>query len=981
MATKNQMYGKAISADSGMSLHIRRTALSLAIAAALPGAVMIPTNAAAQDDGTIEEIVSIGIRTSVLNSVESKRLADTISDVVDAGALGNLPDQSIADALGRVPGVTTVRDSGQSSQLNIRGMDGDFVQTTLNGREQASTAGYSANTRWMSFDQYPAELINQAAVYKSPKASQLEGGVAGIVELKTANPLDAPQQHNFVANLRLSQNDAADEFGGDESGSRVTASYQGKFVDDTLGVALGYSFLDQPNAFIMGRAGADDTDSIGFSGDGTAGNEYMPRAFQWQAGTGSDERTGVVAALNWEPSDSFKARFDYFQSEFDRNDQRTGITASGFREGAAANTIVSNPVIENGVITSATIAAVNQNIASGGRDHPYFEARTEDQSTVADSTTYGLNLEWYPTDSSTLSFDIYQSEGDKTREDRIATMHAYQLDFNGAGTFQEVPGQSMTYTLNGQGIPSATFTNVAFDDPTVMRLGRYERYPHAYSDEISAFKVDFKQDVEWGPVSSIEVGVRISDREFTTERGTFQYGGREGIFNDGINSWCEANDTVAGSNPLVCEPQSIADFVTIQSLPGLPDHVAVTNIDALGRSIFGAGNDAGLDKWSDDWTLINDNTLTEDTEAFYLMANLDFTWGSVPVRGNLGVRYIESDVKTAGLQNVGGGLGTPITDDLGVTNDYLLFNKYGPDYSDTLPSLNLAFELSDNDILRFAAAKVMSRPPVGQMVQARGNWSGSVITDPTSPNFGLQEYNVWNDGSPYLDPFRASQADLSYEHYFEDSSGAVSAAVFWKDIESLIEGPNQLFGVDPASVGVTVPAGSFLNIYQTYINNDRGGYIRGIELAGTKTFDNLSGIWSGLGATASYSYTQSETEITGGQILGSSNIQPLPGLSENVWSATLFYDYEAFSAHVNVRYRDEFIQRIPTPQGQQPSWSQDYTTVDAQVSYAWENGLSVVVSGNNLTDEAAIIEYGVSGLLGEYRSFGRQYYFGLNYRY
>jgi len=975
MVSKKRNKAQSVTGVTSFGSTFSRTAISLAVAAALPGAAL------AQDE-PIEEIVTIGIRTSILNSVDSKRMADSIADVIDAGALGNLPDQSIADALGRVPGVTTVRDSGQSSQLNIRGMDGDFVQTTLNGREQASTAGYSANTRWMSFDQYPAELINQAAVYKSPMASQLEGGVAGIVELKTANPLLAPKQHNFVLNARVSQNDAADEFGGDESGSRISASYQGKFADDTLGLALGFSYLDQPNSFIMGRAGADDTDSIGFSGDGSAGNEYLPRAFQWQAGTGTDERTGIIAALNWEPTDKFKAKLDYFNSEFDRDDQRTGITASGFREDAAANRIVTGPVIENGVITSATISAVDQNIASGGRDHPYFEARTEDQTTVADSSTYGLNLEWYPTDSSTLIFDIYKSEGEKTREDRIATMHAYELDFNGAGTFQEVPGQAMTYSLNGQGIPSATFANVAFDDPNVMRLGRYERYPHEYTDEIDAFKVDFKQDVEWGPISSIEAGVRFSDRTFTTDRSTFQYGGREGIFNDGIDSWCEQNDTVVTSNPLPCEPQSIAGFVSIQSLPGVPDHVAVTNIDALGRSIFGAGNDAGLDNWNDDWTLINDNTLTEETEAIYLMANLDFTWGNVPVRGNIGIRYIESDVKTAGLQNVGAGLGQPITDDLGVTNDYLEFNKYGPDYSDTLPALNLAFELTDNDILRFAAASVMSRPPVGQMVQARGNWNGGI-----DPDNGLQRFNVWNDGDPNLDPFRADQVDLSYEHYFEDGSGAVSAAVFWKDIEALIEGPNQQFGVDPASVGVNLPTPDpgdpdyFLYIYQTYINNDRGGYIRGFELAGTKTFDDLPGIWSGLGATASYSWTDSETEITGGDILGSSNIQPLPGLSETVWSATVFYDYEAFSAHMNVRYRDEFIQRIATPQGQQPSWSQDYTTVDAQVSYAWDNGFSVVISGNNLTDEAAIIEYGVSGLLGEYREFGRQYYLGVNYQY
>ena len=114
--------------------------------------------------------------------------------------------------------------------------------------------------------------------------------------------------------------------------------------------------------------------------------EYLHAPSSGRAGTGTDERTGVIAALNWEPTDNFKAKVDYFDSEFDRDDQRTGITASGFREDASANTIVTEPVIENGVITSATISAVDPEYASGGRDHPWFEARTEDQTTVADST-------------------------------------------------------------------------------------------------------------------------------------------------------------------------------------------------------------------------------------------------------------------------------------------------------------------------------------------------------------------------------------------------------------------------------------------------------------------------------------------------------------------------------------------------------------------------------------------------------------------
>ncbi len=306
--------------------------------------------------------------------------------------------------------------------------------------------------------------------------------------------------------------------------------------------------------------------------------EYFPRAFQWQAGTGTDERIGLMGTLVWEPNDKMKAQVDYFRSEFDRDDQRTGLTASGFREAAAANNNVTGQVINNGVVTSATISPINPNIASGGRDHAWFEARTEDQTTNADSDTYGIILEWYPTDSSTLVFDAYRSEGDKTREDRIATMHAYQLDFNGPGTFQEVPGQSMTYQLNGAGFASADFSGVDFTDLNTMRLGRYERYPHEYTDQIDAFKVDFKQDLDWGWVSGLEAGVRISDREFTTDRGTFQYGGREGIFDTGTESWCEANDTETGANPLDCAPQPVDGFVRVQSLPGVPDHFAITDI-------------------------------------------------------------------------------------------------------------------------------------------------------------------------------------------------------------------------------------------------------------------------------------------------------------------------------------------------------------------------------------------------------------------
>jgi phosphoribosylformimino-5-aminoimidazole carboxamide ribotide isomerase len=919
--------------------------------------------------GILEEVVvTASISQSIMNSINTKRYADNIVDVVDAGALGVLPDQSIADALGRVPGVTTVRGSGQSSQLNIRGMNGDFIQTTLNGREEASTSGYTESTRWMSFDQYPAEMITQAAVYKSPMASQIEGGVAGIVDLKTVDPLKAPNKHNIVATARYSYNDGADSIGADESGYRYSFSYQGKFLEDTLGFAVGFSSLEQPNSFVGSRAGADGQigydQSTDWNGDGS--NDARARAFQWQAGTGTDKRDGLLATLVWAPTDSLKAQFDYFKSDFERGDERHGITVGGLQNASTFD--LTNATVANGVVTGATASLTNP--ATSWDSSPWFESRTEDQSTSADTESIGLNLAWFPNENSSLILDISTSEGTKTRKDRIASMHAYDLTVDDAGNLTdwvEAAGQSLTYNYNGRNIPTASFSGVDFTDLSKMRLSRYEEYPHEYTDEVDAYKLDYKLDFDWTVVSGIEAGFRSSERVFNSERGTFLYGSRDGQF----NGYC-ADNLTTGDAAIDCMPQSLDGFVSVQSVSGAPDHFVVNDLEGLATSIFGAGNFEGLKVFSRDWTFVESGELKEEVDAAYLMANLEFELGSVPVFGNFGVRYVKTDVKSSGVQNVGAGNGVPITDDVGMTQDNYDYVKYGPDYTDTLPSLNLNFELSEDNILRFAAAKVMGRPPVGQLKGGAGSWN-STNAD------GEIEYNVWTKGSPYLDPFRATQFDLSIEHYFDDG-GAVTAAVFYKDIESLVEKVfNPAGTVDFDELGIEVPEGQVPGAFETFLNNDNGGYIRGIELAVTKTFSNLPGAWSGLGATASYSYTQSETEVAGGNLYGEN--LPLPGLSENVWSATLFYDYGSFATHVNVRYRDEYILNLPIPGSSTPVYAQPYTTVDAQVSYQFNNGIGLIASANNLTDEADVIEYGVDDTFGEFKQFGRQFYLGINYTY
>lgn len=939
----------------------RPTLLSAAIAASMTASM----GAYAQESEALEEVTVTGIRTSILTSVDAKRNSDVISDVVDAGALGSLPDQSIADALGRIPGVTTVRDSGQSSQLNIRGMNGDFIQTTLGGREQASTSGYTESTRWMAFDQYPAELITQAAVYKSPKASHIEGGVAGIVELKTANPLLAAKEHNFNANVRASYNDAAKDVGADEFGNRVSLSYQGKFMDDTLGVALGYSRLEQPNNFEGARAGADG--QIGYEPNGDGNGNFRNRAFQWQAGNGTDTRSGYLATVVFQPNDSLKAQVDYFKSSFDREDLRHGITVGGLQNIDTFD--FSNPTVAGGVVTGGTVGITNP--ATEWDSSPWFEARTEDQSTKADSDSFGVNLEWNIDDRNTLVFDVARSEGTKTRKDRIVSMHAYDLDYDANGdlaSWVEADGQFMTYAQKGRKIPTAMFSGVDFTDLSNMRLSRYEEYPHEYTDKVDSIKLDYRYDLEWGVISSVEAGLRFSNREFNSERGAFLYGSRDGQY----NGYCADN-----LSNIDCMPQKLDGFVKVGSVAGAPDHLIVTDMDALASSIFGAGNYKGKKVFSQDWTFVESGKLEEDVKAYYLMTNLQSELAGIPVTGNVGVRVVKTDVKSSGLQNVGAGNGVEIEDGVGAISDSFAHVKYGPEFTDTLPSINLNFELTEQDVIRFAAAKVMGRPPVGQMKGGAGSWN-SVNSDNDT------EYNVWTKGSPYLDPFRATQVDLAYEHYFQDG-GAATVAVFWKDIDSLVE--KQFIYLDSQEertalfdqLGIEMPVGTVAGAFETFVNNDKGGYIRGIELAGTKTFDQLPGIFAGLGLTASYSYTESETRVSGGNLY--SENQPLPGLSKNVWSTTAFWDIGNFSTHVNMRYRDEFILNMPIPGSSTPVMAKDYTTVDAQMAYSFDSGVDLVFSINNLTNEANVMAYGVEGALGEYKEFGRQYYLGVNYRY
>jgi phosphoribosylformimino-5-aminoimidazole carboxamide ribotide isomerase len=100
-----------------------------------------------------------------------------------------------------------------------------------------------------------------------------------------------------------------------------------------------------------------------------------------------------------------------------------------------------------------------------------------------------------------------------------------------------------------------------------------------------------------------------------------------------------------------------------------------------------------------------------------------------------------------------------------------------------------------------------------------------------------------------------------------------------------------------------------------------------------------------------------------------------------VWSVTGFWDLGKFSTHLNVRYRDDYVMNMPVPGSSTPTMAKNYTTVDYQASYAFDNGIDVVFEANNITDAANVTSYGEDDVLGEYKEFGRQFYVGVNYKF
>jgi TonB-dependent receptor len=364
-------------------------------------------------------------------------------------------------------------------------------------------------------------------------------------------------------------------------------------------------------------------------------------------------------------------------------------------------------------------------------------------------------------------------------------------------------------------------------------------------------------------------------------------------------------------------------------------------------------------------------SVQEDVWTVALRGNLYHELSDdVTLMGNVGVQVVGTDQSSSSFLAA-----NAYTD-----AQEILVVSDGKSYEHVLPQINLVFAMGDTQAVRVGLAKEIARARMDQLKATEESGYNSFTGEPGG-----------SGGNPLLDPWEAWAFDLSYERYFGEGEGYVSVAGFYKDLDTYIydqtvpydfsnllaNTPPEFFqpGVEPEVIGnFTRPV------------NGSGGYVQGIEFSASVPFNMFSDSLDGFGAQFSYSYTDSDIAIEGSVSSVAIDSIPLPGLSQDVWNLTLYYEKHGFAARINTRYRSEYIGEVTNFANDRGFRFVDSDQItDAQFSYSFDgdrlDGLQLLFQINNLTNEPYIAYSQDTTRVLDYQEYGTQYLLGLNYRF
>ena len=573
----------------------------LPIAACAWSIVHLPL-AAAQDSSGInqdieaqrtgEPVVVVGLRASVATAQAAKRDSSQIVDAVAADDIEKLPDFSVTDALQRITGVQIARDRGDGTAVTVRGLT--QMETTLNGRE-VFTAGTG---RTLDFADIPAEMVSSITVYKTSSAAQIEGGVGGLVDLRTRRPFDF-EGHEFIASVRTVHGDlvhsSAPQYSGlasqrwdtpfGEFGALLSVAHQiRRFREDQKSAGNPVARTDLiPGLTVVARNGTTETTSVG-----------------------DRERNGGTAILQWRPSARLEvmAEGDFAQFKTRQDSQQINVLASGtFVAGSAALFPGTND-LRTITWTNAPIS-----ILSFARD-------TSDRDRQA-----AIGATWSG-DALTIKADLSHADSRNT------------LFFSGP----VMDGTAVTFSQNlGTDVPGTRVGGTNLLDPRNFRYVSIAYRTRPFDGGLNVVRLDVERPL-FGPdhpIGSLQAGARLAHRGASDAPGL--------IFADTAVSGVSASD-----RPQFVIPNPYNDFFEgtgapsirtflVNSLDLARDPTVLRNAFGITTPIPAAGAPLGV--WHID----------EKTDAAYLMAVLGTP--SAPLDGNIGLRAVRTDESVSGVRS------------------------------------------------------------------------------------------------------------------------------------------------------------------------------------------------------------------------------------------------------------------------------------------------------------------------------------------
>ncbi|HTU66029.1 MAG TPA: TonB-dependent receptor [Steroidobacteraceae bacterium] len=932
---------------------MKKNPFVLALVALAGGPVLAddtPAAPAMSSEGEIETVTVVGTRAALVESRDLKKNATVVQDSIVAEDLGRFPDANVADSLSHVTGITISRTRGGEGQyVSVRGLGPAYSIVTLNGRILAT----DGDGREFAFDVLPSEVISGADVYKSADATQLEGSIGGTINLSSAKPLSTPGQH-----LHFSVDGDYNDLSEDK-GYKATAAFSTTFAGDTMGLLLTATYqdvTDRSDAVQEFSVNPDSPGEFDANGDGEISADESNLlglcCTSFGARVQKKQRSGATAVWQWQPSDSFTTSVDAL---FTRLDAPTvGYYESYYVEDSILDEDTglhrwSDVSIRDHWVTGMTVAELVP------------ELSTITEYRVVDTTQFGWNAQWKPTDGLTLNFDAYRSESTRDSGGKdtwvvsgIGGDHTGRVDMRNNG----LPNISVTLE-DGRDLATA------FD---ARELGDADYGLHYIglsgtdvNDRVTGFTVGGQWTLDSGAFKGIDFGAARTERGKT--RRTI-----ENDTNGGSCQYCNLyTTTFASLGAQVVHPVSLPNFMRNAggSQPRNFVRFDVKNylaaLHALdGQPILDENGDPTGDVFDADNTLpefnpVQSYDVQENTNAVY--ARADF--GGDQWFANVGVRWIDTDTTARTAVNTIVRVVDP-TPEIPTSSPDVTYSEADPltqkgSYSKLLPSLNVGLWLREDLLLRGAVAKTIARPSLNQLAPTR--------TDNTLD----RTFSVFYDGNADLDPVTATQADLSLEWYFTPKS-IVNAAVFWKDIQDFITYQlleNQDIGV-VASIGGG-PDQPLLYDVSRPINGDKAKVL-GFELGAQHFFPN------GFGARGSFTYTDTKAYVDG------VHVGQLEGVSKSALSVALLYETERWDAQVAADYSGEYTV-LNDAVGGLSQIGKPITWVTASVAYKIDDNIGVSLEGRNLTDAYYESTLSRDDILAGFETWGRSVILGVNVKF